>query len=681
MIATLSSNDLACCSALLDAVLRLEGLALHDALSEIVSAFLGRPNGRYFSEAPLPNSVLAQIVAHEGLLYGHYAFPAVDAVDKEYSDTEIARLASFAGLTGRLLQNRADTEKRSRALDQIESKLEQQAQILNQMHESVITMDQAGFITSWNRGAEQLFGYTAIEAIGRNVLFLYENEDEDDTSLSDLFLSQGGREMEVRRRKKSGEAFWASLSLSVMRDQHGQPIGMIGYINDITERKNAEKLIHHLAYYDSLTGLPNRTLLTRTVDQALVAAQQDNVYGCIMFIDLNRFKPINDTLGHVAGDMLLVEVAIRLRKALRDEDVVARLGADEFAIALFDIDKDYHAGFVAQKLIALFDEPFFIDGHELRVGASIGISMYPQDASDTETLLRLADIAMYRAKQGGENNEGGYAYYSEEMNRNTLDLLRIETGLLHAFEYNELLLYYQPKINLVSGQITGAEALVRWQHPERGLLLPGDFIPIAEETGLIVQLSDWVLEAACAQARRWKEAGMEPIRIAINVTAREFTRSLPDRVRAALSRHQLTGEWLELEITESMLMHSTDRVISIMEKVCLLGVTISLDDFGTGYSSLSYLKRFPINTLKIDRSFTTGIPDDTNDCAIASAIISIAKQLRHKVIAEGVESMEQFEFLREAGCDELQGYLFSRPVPAADFHLMLTEGRKFSAAV
>ncbi|MFJ9448764.1 putative bifunctional diguanylate cyclase/phosphodiesterase [Herbaspirillum sp. NPDC101397] len=680
MIATLSSNDLACCSALLDAVLGLEGIALHEALSNIVSSFLGRPGGRYFSDVAnaLDTQQLLQSVVHEGVGYGHYLFP--DPAEN-YTEAEAGRLTSFAALTGRLLQNRADTEKRSRALDQIESKLEQQAQILNQMHESVITMDQAGFITSWNRGAEQLFGYTAIEAIGRNVLFLYENEDEDDTSLNDVFLAQGGREMEVRRRKKSGEAFWASLSLSVMRDQHGQPIGMIGYINDITERKNAEKLIHHLAYYDSLTGLPNRTLLTRTVDQALLAAQQDSIYGCIMFIDLNRFKPINDTLGHVAGDMLLVEVAIRLRKALRDEDVVARLGADEFAIALFDIDKDYHAGFVAQKLIALFDEPFFIDGHELRVGASIGISMYPQDATDTETLLRLADIAMYRAKQGGENNEGGYAYYSEEMNRNTLDLLRIETGLLHAFEYNELLLYYQPKIDFAQGHITGAEALVRWQHPERGLLAPGDFIPIAEETGLIVQLSDWVLEAACKQARQWKEFGLEPIRIAINVTAREFTRSLPDRVRAALSRHQLTGEWLELEITESMLMHSTDRVISIMEKICLLGVTISLDDFGTGYSSLSYLKRFPINTLKIDRSFTTGIPDDTNDCAIASAIIGIAKQLRHKVIAEGVENMAQFNFLKEAGCNELQGYLFSRPVPAADFHLMLTEGRKFSAAL
>ena len=675
MIATLCGDDLACCAALLEAVLNLDGAHLQETLGSIVSALLGKPGASYLSADQTPESDgLIEAVTHAGHVYGFYAFVQQPC---SFTESELARLKSFAGLTGRLLQTRAETDKRGRSLDQIEAKLEQQAQILNQMQESVITMDQTGFITSWNRGAEQLFGYSAAEAIGRNVLFLYENEDEDDTWLNDVFLSHGGREMEVRRRKKSGEAFWASLSLSVMRDQYGQPNGLIGYINDITERKNAEKLIHHLAYYDSLTGLPNRTLLTRTVDQALETAQQDNVYGCIMFLDLNRFKPINDTLGHVAGDMLLVEVAMRLRKAVRDEDIVARLGADEFAVALFDIDKDYHAGFVAQKLIALFDEPFFIDGHELRVGASIGISMYPQDASDTETLLRLADIAMYRAKQGGENNEGGYAYYSEEMNRNMLDSLRIETGLLHAFEYNQLLLYYQPKIDMAGGQITGAEALVRWLHPERGLLLPGDFIPIAEETGLIVQLSDWVLEAVCAQARRWKDAGQSPVRIAINVTAREFTRSLPDRIRAALHRHQLTGEWLELEITESMLMHSTDRVIAIMEKICLLGVSIALDDFGTGYSSLSCLKRFPINTLKIDRSFTMGIPEDTNDCAIASAIIGIAKQLRHKVIAEGVENMAQFDFLKAAGCDELQGYLFSRPIPVDSFERMLIDGRTF----
>ncbi|WP_050466562.1 putative bifunctional diguanylate cyclase/phosphodiesterase [Herbaspirillum chlorophenolicum] len=672
MISSVSTDDLACCSALLDAMQNLHGQVLSAALGGIASAFLKRPGGKY-QPGPAPEGeMLKQAVGYESEHFGYYLFP--DPAET-YSQLECQRLTMLAGFTGRLLQRQADTEKRARSLDQIEAKLEQQAQILNQMHESVITMDPAGFITSWNRGAEQLFGYTAMEAIGRNVLFLYENEDEED-SLADMFVEQGGREMEVRRRKKSGETFWASLSLSVMRDQHGNPIGLIGYINDITERKNAEKLIHHLAYYDSLTGLPNRTLLTRTVDEALLEARQDSMHGCVMFIDLNRFKPINDTLGHVAGDMLLVEVAIRLRRALREQDVVARLGADEFAVALFDIDKDYHPGFVAQKLLALFDEPFFIDGHELRVGASIGVSMYPEDASDTETLLRLADIAMYRAKQGGENNEGGYAYYSEEMNSNTLDLLRIETGLLHAFEYNELLLYYQPKVDMLTGGITGAEALVRWQHPERGLLLPGEFIPIAEETGLIVQLSDWVLDAVCNQARAWKDAGMAPIRIALNVTAREFTRSLPDRIRAALSRHQLGGEWLELEITESMLMHSTDRVISIMEKICSLGITISLDDFGTGYSSLSYLKRFPINTLKIDRSFTMGIPDDTNDCAIASAIIGIAKQLRHKVIAEGVETEKQFNFLKEAGCNELQGYIFSRPVPADDFHRMLLEGRR-----
>ncbi|WP_343583499.1 EAL domain-containing protein [Herbaspirillum sp.] len=672
MISSVGTDDLACCSALLDAMQNLHGPSLSAALGGIASGFLKRPGGKYLPGPAPDGDMLKQAVEYEGEHFGYYCFP--DSAGA-YSALECQRLAMLAGFTGRLLQRQADTERRARSLDQIEAKLEQQAQILNQMHESVITMDPAGFITSWNRGAEQLFGYTALEAIGRNVLFLYENEDEGD-SLADMFLEQGGREMEVRRRKKSGETFWASLSLSVMRDQHGNPIGLIGYINDITERKNAEKLIHHLAYYDSLTGLPNRTLLTRTVDQALLEARQDSMHGCVMFIDLNRFKPINDTLGHVAGDMLLVEVAIRLRRALREQDVVARLGADEFAVALFDIDKDYHTGFVAQKLLATFDEPFFIDGHELRVGASIGVSMYPEDASDTETLLRLADIAMYRAKRGGDNNEGGYAYYSEEMNRNTLDLLRIETGLLHAFEYDELLLYYQPKVDMLAGAITGAEALVRWQHPERGLLLPGEFIPIAEETGLIVQLSDWVLDAVCRQARSWKEAGLAPIRIALNVTAREFTRSLPDRVRAALNKHRLGGEWLELEITESMLMHSTDRVISIMEKICSLGITISLDDFGTGYSSLSYLKRFPINTLKIDRSFTMGIPEDTNDCAIASAIIGIAKQLRHKVIAEGVETEKQFNFLKEAGCNELQGYIFSPPVPAGDFHHMLLEGRR-----
>ncbi|HEY4071741.1 MAG TPA: EAL domain-containing protein [Herbaspirillum sp.] len=672
MITMLQPNDVAICSALFDMIWSLEGPALHASLGSIVCRMLRVPDGCFCLEAP-DHGGLVEAIAYDGVIHGYFLLPSMTDDDDQI---DRARLSEFAALTGRLLHTRNETGLRARELNQIERKLEEQAQILHQMHESVITMDLAGFIISWNQGAEELFGYTSMEAVGRNVLFLYENEEGDDFQLNDLFMQPGGREMEVRRKKKSGEVFWASLSLSIMRDAEENPVGLIGYITDITERKNTEKLIHHLAYYDDLTKLPNRTMLTRTIDHALSEAGHGGVYGALLFIDLNRFKPINDTLGHLIGDKVLVEVARRLRKALPEKDVVARLGADEFAVALFDIDKDYHAGFAAQKLIGLFDEPFFIDGHALRLGASIGISLYPQDATDTETLLRLSDIAMYRAKRGGENDGGGYAYYRADMSDNTLELLRIETGLVRALEHNELLLYYQPKIEVQHGKISGAEALVRWQHPERGLLLPGEFIPIAEKTGLIAQLGEWVLERACAQAQSWQDAGLAPVRISINVTAVEFTRSLPERIAAALKRHKLSGAWLELEITEGMLMHSTDKLITIMEKICRLGVTISLDDFGTGYSSLSYLKRFPIDTLKIDRSFTVGIPDDSNDCAIASAIISIGNQLKHKVIAEGVENREQLAFLTEAGCNEMQGWLFSPAIPPDEFeHMLLIEKR------
>jgi EAL domain-containing protein (putative c-di-GMP-specific phosphodiesterase class I) len=305
------------------------------------------------------------------------------------------------------------------------------------------------------------------------------------------------------------------------------------------------------------------------------------------------------------------------------------------------------------------------------VGASIGISVYPQDGPDAETLLRLADIAMYRAKQGGDSDAENVAFYSQDMNQGMQERMRIESGLRQALGNGQLMLHYQPKYSIASGQIIGAEALVRWMHPERGLVPPAEFIPLAEATGLVVQVGEWVLEAACAQAQRWKEMGLPPIRLAVNVSAREFTSALPGRVTETLKRYGLEPSWLELEITESTLMHNIDRVIGIMDRLTALGITLSLDDFGTGYSSLSYLKRFPIDTLKIDRSFTTGIPGDTNDCAIASTIISIAQQLQHKVIAEGVETVEQLAFLKDSGCDEVQGYLFSRPLPAVEFENVL----------
>ncbi|MYN02006.1 EAL domain-containing protein [Pseudoduganella sp. DS3] len=667
------SDFLTSSAALCDAVLRLRGPALVEEMGRIVRDVTGSPHGRYVPQdmtpaAGLPGweSGLSQLIQFDNNYFGRFEVSGRDS----YTDTTRQHLASLASLAGSVLQVHSVAQRTTHAYVQVEARLQHQSQILDQIHESVLTMDLNGFITSWNKGAERLFGYSAVEAVGRNIIFLYDDEDE---TFDDSFLADGGRLMEVRRKKKNGEIFWASLSLSPLCDMEDRSIGLIAYLTDITERKQAEERIHHLAYYDALTNLPNRSLLTKLVDQALTVAQRSKLHGCVMFIDLNRFKLINDTLGRTIGDAVLREVSQRFRMALRDQDIVARLSGDEFAVGLFDINQHYEASMVANKLLAALNEPFLIDGHDLRVSASIGISVYPQDGNDAETLLRLADIAMYRAKQNASTEGEHIAFYSQDMNKGMQERMRIESGLRQALGNGQLLLHYQPKFEISSGKIIGAEALVRWKHPERGLVPPAEFIPLAEATGLVVQVGEWVLEAACAQAQAWKEKGLPPVRLAVNVSAREFTSALPGRVMETLQRYGLEPSWLELEITESTLMHNIERVIGIMDRLTAHGITLSLDDFGTGYSSLSYLKRFPIDTLKIDRSFTTGIPVDTNDCAIASTIISIAQQLKHKVIAEGVETVEQLAFLKDSGCDEVQGYLFSRPLPAQEFEKALVQ--------
>jgi diguanylate cyclase (GGDEF)-like protein/PAS domain S-box-containing protein len=663
-------------SAVCDAVLRLRGAALAEALGAIAGRLLDSPHGAFIPSgdeqgmrAALPPpgpGVLWLDICSDGACHGRYLVSGRAG----YGDDDRQQLASLATLTATLLQVHSLAQRSTHAFAQVEAQLAHQSQILDQIHESVLTMDRMGYITSWNGGAERLFGYTALEAIGRHILFLYADEEPGS---HDAFAEQGGRMMEVKRRKKSGEVFWASLSLSPLCDLEDRPTGLIAYLTDITERKQAEERLHHLAYYDELTGLPNRTLFAKLVDQALMVAQRNVATGCVLFIDLNRFKLINDTLGRRIGDELLRKVAQRFRDTLRDEDLVAHLSGDEFAVGLFDIRQHFEATTVAQKLQAALEAPFPIEGHELRVGASVGISVYPQDGNDGESLLRLADIAMGRAKQGDSNPDHNVAFYSLDMNEGMQERMRIESGLRHALGHGELVLHYQPKFEIATGNIVGAEALVRWVHPERGLVPPADFIPLAEATGLIVQLGEWVLEEACAQAAVWQRAGLPPFRLAINVSAREFSQSLPARVADTLKRYKLDPSWLELEITESTLMNDIERVIGIMDRIHALGVALSLDDFGTGYSSLSYLKRFPIDTLKIDRSFTTGIPDDANDCAIASTIISIGRQLKLRVIAEGVETLEQLEFLRKSGCDEVQGYLYAAPLPAYEFELGLRE--------
>jgi diguanylate cyclase (GGDEF)-like protein/PAS domain S-box-containing protein len=659
-------------AAVCDAVLKLRGDALHVELGRIAAALLGSPQGAFVAsdEAGMPppptsgSGVLMQEVRTDNLDFGRF-----EVAGRPYGPDDAHQLQALAALAASLLQVHSLAQRTTHAYAQVEAQLAHQSQILDQIHESVLTTDRMGYITSWNRGAEQLFGYTALEAIGRHVLFLYADDDEE-AEFPDAFAEQGGRMMEVRRRKKSGEVFWASLSLSPLCDLQDRPTGLIAYLTDITERKLAEQRLHHLAYYQELTGMPNRRLFGHLVDQALMVAQRNDSAACVLYLDLNRFKLVNGTLGRAVGDELLSLVAQRLRGTLRDQDVVGHLAGDEFAIGLFDIRQHFEATTVAQKLQAALSVPFVVQGHDLRMGASIGIAVYPQDGQDAETLLRKADIAMERAKENAQNVHGpdaGVAYYRLDMNEGMQQRMQIESGLRHALGNGELLLHFQPKFEMGGTRLVGAEALVRWKHPVRGMIPPSDFIPLAETTGLIVQVGEWVLEQACQQAATWQRAGLPPLRVAVNVSAREFTQSLPGRVADTLRRYELDPHWLELEITESTLMHDIDGVIAIMDRISAMGVALSLDDFGTGYSSLSYLKRFPIDTLKIDRSFTTGIPLDTSDCAIASTIISMGRKLGHRVIAEGVETQEQADFLRFAGCDEVQGYLYGKPLPADEF--------------
>ncbi|MFZ6658597.1 putative bifunctional diguanylate cyclase/phosphodiesterase [Undibacterium sp. TJN19] len=657
-------DDLEIGVSLSEAVLCLQGEELDATLNRIVREVFRDANAAFMRgkfKAGDQDEVIYSVASPE-------TYYVLSGKKGHINEADIHKLNLLASLTARLFSTRAKFDQgfKESALAQL-----QQTQILDQIHESVITMDLAGFIISWNRGAERLFGYDSQEVIGKNILFLYDDEDINGLRLYDSFLEHGGREMEVQRKKKSGEVFWASLSLSPLCDAQGLPIGIIGYLSDITARKKAEEKINHLAYYDALTNLPNRSLFKQLVDKALLQSQRNNTSAAIIFIDLNRFKPINDTLGHEIGNELLRQVASRYLLTLRENDIVARLGSDEFAIALIDINQHFHASLVVQKLLHAMDDAFIVAGHELRVGASIGISVFPQDGSEADSLLQKADIAMYKAKRSAGNVSGSFVFYSDSMNQSIAGRLYLESGMRRALENQEFFLAYQPKVDIRSGRIIGAEALLRWLHPERGLISPVEFIPIAEETGLILQIDEWVLETACAQARQWQDSGIPAFRIAVNVSAREFTTSLPVRVKEALERYQISPKWLELEITESMLMHSTESVIAIMEQITAQDVVLALDDFGTGYSSLSYLKRFPIDTLKIDRSFIQSIPADQNDCAIASAIIVMAKQLNHKVIAEGVETEEQLAFLIKAGCDEVQGYLYSRPVSPGELLKLL----------
>ena len=575
-------------------------------------------------------------------------------------------LQSLSAICSELMAVRASVRRFS---DPERDRYIQQLQILDQIHESVITMDLAGFILSWNAGAERLFGYTAEEAIGQNVIFLYENEEDDPQS--DYFLTHGGRTMEVRRKRKNGEVFWASLTLSILKNEAGQPVAMAGYLTDISDRKQYEEKLDYLSYFDALTSLPNRQLFLKLADQQLQTGARKQQRCAVLYVDLNRFKLINDTLGHQYGNSLLIEVGKRLKATLREEDIVAHLNGDEFAVMLTDIAEEYHASVVANKILEALFVPLQIGEFPLQVGASIGISIAPADGEHADVLLHRADIAMGKAKLNRQGASGAYAYYSQSLDAQVSNQLAMESALRRALQCNEFYLVFQPKYHAQTSQLAGSEALVRWRDPERGIQSPAAFIPAAEKSDLIQELDAWVLDKACQQAAQWSALGIHPTRIAVNLSAKSFTAQLPQHIAGLLQRYRIAPDWLELEITESTLMHSEEEVITIMKGLVALGLTLTLDDFGTGYSSLTYLKRFPIACIKIDQSFVRGIPADVSDCAIASAIISMAKRLQLNVVAEGVETEEQLAFLRDAECAEVQGYLLAKPMSVDEYLTIL----------
>jgi diguanylate cyclase (GGDEF)-like protein/PAS domain S-box-containing protein len=477
-------------------------------------------------------------------------------------------------------------------------------------------------------------------------------------------------ELELMRRDLVAvpvELYWQLLQ------RPEQPAVLLGVARDISERRQAEELLLHMAHYDSLTGLPNRTLFFQTLADAIGLARDKNWRVVVLFIALDRFKNVNDSLGPLQGDELLRQFSNRLVQCVRLRDTVGRMGGDEFALILTMTRDQQDAVHTANEVREALRLPFDLDGHPAVLSASIGIAMYPDDATDPETLIKYADTAMERAKQAGRD---GYRFFTAGMNVQVLARLDMEQALRRALDNNELLLHYQPKVNLNTGAIAGAEALLRWQRPGFGMVFPADFVPVLEDTGLIVRVGAWIIDSACRQISAWSRGGIGPVRVAVNVASRQFVEGdLEQVVRDALARHQVAPELLELELTETALMSNAERTITVLGNLKAQGIKVAIDDFGTGYSSLAYLQRFPIDKLKIDIAFVRDITTNPNDAAIAQAIISMAHSLKLRVIAEGVETRAQLEYLRRSRCDEIQGYFFSRPVPAAEMAAMISAGR------
>jgi diguanylate cyclase (GGDEF)-like protein/PAS domain S-box-containing protein len=547
---------------------------------------------------------------------------------------------------------------------------------------AVFLLDPAGTIVSWNAGAERMHGYTAEEIVGQNYSRLFPPEDVRRGRPQEILhlADKGERYLEeIPRVRQDGSRFIAEVALTALRESNGKLRGFSDMGRDLTQRKDAEnhmvrmnrRMAHlaHEAEHDPLTGLPNRLILGDRINQAISLAHRHSSKVAVLFLDLDGFKHINDSLGHSVGDKLLQSVAKRLLACVRSPDTVCRNGGDEFILVLQEMEEPNQAAITARRVLKGVADVHTIGDVALHVTASVGVSVYPDDGPDAETLIKNADTAMYQAKASGRNAS---QFFRPEMNVSAVERQSIEEDLRHALEHGEFVLYYQPKVNVATGAVVGAEALIRWMHPTRGLLSPIMFIPVSEETGLILPIGAWVLREACQQAQSWKDRGLTTGSMAVNVSATQFSDdNFLEDLFSVLRETGMDPHSLELEVTESVLMKNAEAATSILKSVRDIGIRVSVDDFGTGYSSLSYLRRFPLDALKIDQSFLHKIYVAPDDSIIVSAIIDMGRAIGLRVIAEGVETVEELAFLKANNCDEAQGYYFSRAVPAEEFVKLL----------
>ena len=614
------------------------------------------------SSCALPLEIDGAVVGAFTLYSGERG--AFDEVQRELL-IEMAADISFA------LSNFAREAERKR----MENQLHLTAKVFEQGGEGIMITDDQVNIVTVNRAFELITGYTQGEVIGRNPRFLSSERHDRDffRAMWEAINTGGFWQGEIWNRRKDGDVYPEYLSVSRVIDGQGGVTNYVGTFNDISESKASQEHIQRLAHYDSLTGLPNRILLADRVNLALSRMERSGERLALIFLDLDRFKNVNDSLGHRVGDELLIQVAQRLKELLREEDTVSRLGGDEFILVLPAADED-GAGHVAGKVLEALSAPYHIEQYELAVTASMGIAMYPDDGVTYEALSMCADTAMYRAKQSGRQT---FRFFTREMQERSDRTLLLENALRRALELNQLYLHYQPQVSLESGRVIGVEALLRWTHPELGEIVPADFVPVAEDSGMILPIGEWVLRSAVRQMREWLGRGMPPLVMAVNLSAIQFRQAnLPQLVSQILDEAELPPGFLELELTEGVAMENPLEAIAVMNDLHGRGVRMSIDDFGTGYSSLSYLKRFKVYKLKIDKSFVRDISRDPEDEAIVEAIIGLAESLGMQTIAEGVETDEQSTFLRAKGCNEGQGYLYSRPMSAEEFEPF---ARKFTA--